>query len=230
MIPKSHAFLAIFTSLFLGCGATAVTVSDDYSRAQIAPERLAVFLFPPKIDLAINVSDFFGKGVAQDAYAAYFAKEFPDALDYFATIGSIQSECGLARFTFVDKLMMAGSTDTLNLKFPREGATVRCDSVVPDFLLIINEMNISAGPMDLRPLEVPGKTKPDWRLVHRFQFLLWDNTKHKPAAFGKLSAAAIYKEPLSKMSWDMCLQEMARSIAAEAHLLPSPRRQKAFTK
>ncbi len=230
MIPKSRVFLAIFAFLFLGCGTTAVTVSDDYKSSQIAPERLAVFLFPPKIDLAINVSDFFGKGVTQDAYAAYFAQEFPDALNYFATIGSIQTECGLARFTFVDKQLMVGSDDTLRLKFPREGASVRCDSTFPDFLLIINEMNISTGPMDLRPLEVPGKTKPDWKLVQRFQFLLWDNTKHKPASYGRLSASTIYKEPLSKLSWDMCVQEMARSITAEANLLPSLGRQKVFTK
>ncbi len=230
MIPKFHPFLAIITSFFLGCGTTAVTVSDEYKGSQIAPERLAVFLFPPKIDLAINVSDFFGKGVAQDAYPAYFAKEFPDALNYFATVGSIQSECGLARFTFVDHLVIVGANDTLRLKVPREGVSVRCDSVVPDFLLIINEMNITVGSMNLRPLEVPGKTKPDWKMVHRFQFLLWDNTKHKPASLGRLSVSAIYKEPLNKVTWDMCVQEMARSITAEASLLPSPGRQKAFTK
>ncbi len=217
MMKNSVFTLQFLLLCLLGCSQSKTVVTADYRDTKIAPRNLTVFLFPPTFQLTVDIAEDFGPGIPQDVYAKYFAKEFPDAMRRFAKVERVETDCSFARHSFVEKEFVIDDADTLRMRVPADGTTVRCDSLVPDVLLILTKMDIGWEPNSavspFSPSLPAAGVGPAGRLVHRLQFTVWDNMRHKPISYGRLKIESPIMGRLTKWNWDECLRGIASAVA-----------------
>jgi hypothetical protein len=195
-----------------GCTATTAVISPEYRGKRIRDVTLAIELREkePTIDFRDSVALELGMGEAKLAIMNFFKKQLAE---------DIKDQTGFSSITYDSRIknpnqnreMLDTRDGQIFVDFPVNGTQLSFGNSKPDFVLIIDNLSISAtfaagvaSPvMTQSGVEVGGgENKPSKGILYKSTFVLWDNRAKKLVSYGYDAATtAEYVAALTRNEW-----------------------------
>jgi len=161
----------------------------------------------------------FGEGIPEDIYLEHFRDKFPKYLLKHSSFSKILLNTSNLEINFKDEVFDFGENAILKIKIPNDKKPYSIDGIVPDFILIIQNLKIfktgpNIGPDVIKPYE-PSRIGPvdSYRkMVHRGKMLIWDNLSSKKVAYGLIHAPSSISSNTGQYKWNNALEEMTKTI------------------
>lgn len=204
--------------ILFSCAKNQVFVTQDFKSRTIDGGSLAI-IFPdkPKINNINDLFDDLGYGIPENVYLEFFKSKFPNYLLQNSKFKQIE---------FSDKkleLVDWSLKEELNMKLPEKGETINFNDSNVDFVLFIEDLEISRK-LNESKMRVPkgsGAVRNFYgasigKLIHTGKFAIWDNKSGQLVSFGKLNVKNGFVYTMSGKSWEKALMSLSKKIVQDS--------------
>lgn len=209
--------------LFMSCAPPMTFVVAEYKNQKFTKSHLAVKMYQPgdffiqNADDVLDDLDTLKTGQVQEVYSAFFNRQFPRSLARNSIFRSIKFFKFEKSTENQPTTFYVGKNEPISFDLPSDGARFEIDSLYR-FVLIMKPLQISryAGSAGTWVMNAGGGgsfvggSSP--ALEHYTEYVLWDNLKGKPVAYGKLSVSASVFMAMTRNTWLNALDGLAAEI------------------
>ncbi len=210
----------IITLLIIGCTPSSFVIMPEYKGKQLSTASLVIAPVKPHILNKDDVTDDLGDGDPDSVFQKYFASAFGRHLETSPSIRRVDFATHLPSITTTKRTLPVNRAMKIYLNLPTDGTRITLDSLSPEYVLFINEFNIS------RTAGSPGVMMPGFNgmpggftggtagaLRQQFDFALWDNLNGALVSYGSAetnSSIAFFK--MTKENWNSCLRDLSKIV------------------
>lgn len=210
----------IITLCLFGCTPSSFVIMPDYKGKELHTTSLMIAPVKPHILNKDDVTDDLGPGDPDSVFQRYFESAFGRHLETSPSIRRVDFAERLPSIATAKRTLPLNRTMKLYLNLPTDGTRITFDSLSPEYVLFINDINIS------RTAGSPGVMTPGFNgmpggftggsagtLRQQFDFALWDNLNGSLVSYGSAetnSSIAFFK--MTKENWNSCLRDLSKTV------------------
>ncbi|HSP86980.1 MAG TPA: hypothetical protein VLN45_02515, partial [Ignavibacteriaceae bacterium] len=203
----------LISFILIGCSARTALIMDEYKGEKLTGKNLTIIkLFDtPSIANMDDVIDDLGAGVPIDVYNSFFNENFVSAFKNSACCNNVNFIKKFPKEKLEERILDINDSEQMKILLPNE--KIENDSISADFLLFIDNLIVSRIPGS-SGMFINGQYSGGsfGKLYHQIYFALWDNTKSKIAAYGRIEEESTIVFGMTKGNWESIIRDLSARI------------------
>ncbi len=212
---KVIIFYCILILFFVESGCTSYhsAVRSDYQGKRLVPKILAIFVEPPIVLNPDEVIKNLEKKSPIDVYQNYLRQLFPQSMKSLSRSDSVIIIENKARMMLIDTVLTLDNKESIRVRLPRIGDHIEVDSVSVDYILFLNKLLILQNPgSDGNKRGMAIYFYDDPAIVHRGQYVFWDNIKGQAITYGRIELGSDVFSAVDIEMWQKYFDKLAWNI------------------